>query len=176
MFPFNKKQDGQILIESIISISIAVVGLLGILTLLSRSISLNRNVTGKFVATYLAAEGIEVVKNIIDANYTKDNPWSPLGSPLIADGSYEVAYDTTTNNLLPLSSNPLLFDDTKGIYSYDSGDATGFRRTIRIENLACDASDCNEIKVNAVVDWTDKGEAKKVILEDHFFNWRTPQP
>lgn len=175
MFSFKKRQDGrayrqsgQMLIESIISISIAVVGLLGILTLLSRSISLNRNVTSNFVATYLAAEGIEVVKNIIDTSYVNNsNTWKPN---LITDGDYRVAYDTATKSLLSPSSDPLFFNDLTGIYDYtNTGQATGFKRTIQITNISSD-----EIKVNAIVRWTDKGEAREVILEDHFFNWRTP--
>ena len=45
------------LIESVVAISLVVIGLLGILTLLSNSIAFNRNAANKLTATYLAAEG-----------------------------------------------------------------------------------------------------------------------
>ena len=63
-----RKNKGYILIEAIIAITIAVVGLLGIFSLLSRSLSLNRVVADRFVASYLVAESIEIVKNLVDNN------------------------------------------------------------------------------------------------------------
>ncbi len=170
---FRHRQNGQVLIESIVSISLVTVGLLGILTLLSNSIAFNRGVTSRFVATYLAAEGVEVIKNIEDANHTTIPP-SAWNRYLDTDGSYELQYDSVPGpgsslKLLPteFSSSPLLFDPSTGIYSYISGDPTGFTRTIKILNLSSD-----EIQVNSIVRWSDKGENKEVNLEDHFFNWR----
>lgn len=167
-----KKYNGQILIESIVSISIATIGLLGILTLLSRSIYFNRNVTNNLVATYLAAEGIEIIKNIEDTNYANSRRWNLS----LDDGSYEVQYNTIIPNSIAglLSSNPLNFDSSNGvgIYTYTpSQPATTFYRTIQITNISNE-----EIQVNSIVKWTDKGEVKEVNLEDHFFDWRTEYP
>ena len=72
-----KSQKGQILIESVVAMSLIVIGLLGILTLLSNSIAFNRNVANKLTATYLA-EGIEVMKSIADENYTQKNHGAPF--------------------------------------------------------------------------------------------------
>ena len=63
-----KLTKGYVLVESVVAMTIVVVGLLGIFSLLSQSLSLNRVVGDRYVGTYLAAEGIEVVKNIIDNN------------------------------------------------------------------------------------------------------------
>ena len=43
------------------------------LSLLSNSIALNRVVNDQFIANYLAMEGIEVVKNIVDGNIIQGN-------------------------------------------------------------------------------------------------------
>lgn len=159
MFKINK---GQLLIESMIGISIAVVGLLGVLTLLSRSISLNRVVSNQFVGNYLAAEGIEITKNIIDSNIIKGNPWNQGFS----SGSFEADY-----NSLSLGQNQnrrLLFDSINNLYSYQGGDQTSFVRTISVQLISSE-----EIKVNSIVEWTTRGGGNfKVDLEDHFFNWR----
>lgn len=178
---FNfKKRGGQVLIESIIAISVATVGLLGILTLLSRSISFNRYVTDSFVATYLSAEGIEVVKNIEDTNNTNHDQWNRY----LDQGSYEVQYDTSPTSLDPsrglisissdpavLSARPLNFNPLNGIYGYDatSSQPTIFSRTVQITGPGANN---DEIKVVSVVRWNDKGDEKQVTLEDHFFDWR----
>ena len=155
-------KKGQLLIESMIAISIIVVGLLGLLGLLSRSLSLNRVVSDQFTANYLAAEGIEVVKNIVDANTVQKQPWN-LG---LANGEFQVSYDSV--QLESTLRQPLVFEEGTGRYSYGFGRPTSFVRTIKIELLSQD-----EIKVNSLVNWTTRGGGKfEVNTEDHFFNWR----
>jgi len=152
---------GQLLIESGISISILVVGLLGIFSLLSRSLSLNNVITSQYIASNLASEGIEVVKNLIDNNVLQKKPWN-LSIPT---GSYEAAFDS-----LALDQNEnrfLQFNPSTGIYSYGIGQPTPYKRDIEITDVGPD-----EIKVNSTVSWQIRGGSYSVNLEDHFFNWR----
>src|SRR3989338_4130432 len=67
---------GQLLIESMIAITIVVVGILAVFTLLSESQSLNRVVADRYIGTYLASEGLELIKNLIDKNYIQQLPWN----------------------------------------------------------------------------------------------------
>jgi len=162
IFQFFNRNGGQLLIESIIAISIIIIGLLGLVGLLSRALSLNRVVSDQFTANYLAAEGIEVVKNIIDANIIQKQPWN-LG---LANGEYQVSYDSP--KLESTLRQPLVFEEKTGRYSYGFGKPTSFVRVIKIELLSQD-----EIKVNSIVSWTTRGGGKfEVNAEDHFFNWR----
>jgi len=157
-----KIDKGQLLIESMIGISIAVVGLLGILGLLSRSTSLNRVVSNQFIGNYLAGEGIEIEKNLIDANIIQYKPWNEG----FQTASFEADY--LSLNLAPNQNRPLLFDAANNIYSYQSGTPTSFTRTINIELIGSE-----EIKVNSIVKWTTRGGGQfEVNLEDHFLNWR----
>lgn len=157
-----KNTGGYLLVESMVGISIAIVGILGILNVLSRSVSLNRTVGDQFIGNYLAIEGIEITKNLIDSNILRGNPWN-LG---FAGGSFEVDY--SSKNLETDGKRPLLFDSAANRYGYESGNATPFTRTIV---LTMDTSE--EIKVNSIVQWTARGGGQfKVDLEDHFFNWR----
>ena len=154
--------SGQLIIESMIGISIAVVGILGVLTLLSRSISLNRVVSDQFTGAYLAAEGIEITKNLIDANIIQFKPWNQG----FLSGSFEADYNSI--NLEPNQNRRLLFDSANNFYSYDAGNPTNFTRTVDIQLIGSE-----EIKVNSVVKWTTRGDGNfEVNLEDHFFNWR----
>ena len=158
----HKINKGYILIESIIGVSIAIVGILGILNLLSRSTSLNRVISNQFVGNYLAAEGIEITKNLIDANIIQRKPWNQG----LISGSFEVDYLSPT--LEPNQSRPILFDSISNRYSYQTGNSTTFTRTINIQLIGSE-----EIKVNSIVKWTSRGGGQfESNLEDHFFNWR----
>ncbi len=152
---------GQLLIESGIAISILVVGLLGIFSLLSRSLSLNNVISSQYIASNLAVEGIEVAKNLIDANVIQFKPWNEG----INTGSYEVAFDSLSLN--SSQDRFLLFDSTGNNYNYQTGQPTPFKRTIQITNIGSD-----EINVNSTVNWQIRGGSYSVNLEDHFFNWR----
>ncbi len=162
-FNISRSQNhGYLLIESMIGISILVIGILGILNLLSRSASLNRVVDDQFIGNYLAAEGIEITKNLIDSNIINRRPWNSGFS----NGSFEVDY--TSLSLRPNLNSYLLFNPVSNFYGYQSGDQTPFIRKIDIILVGSE-----EIRVNSIVKWTTRGNAQfEVNLEDHFFNWR----
>lgn len=145
-----------------IGISIAIVGILGILNLLSRSTSLNRVISNQFVGNYLAAEGIEITKNLIDANVIQNKPWNQG----LISGSFEADY--LSMGLEPNQSRLILFDSANNRYSYQTGNPTTFTRVINIQLIGSE-----EIKVNSIVKWTSRGGGQfEANLEDHFFNWR----
>ncbi len=159
-----KHEKGQLLVESMIGIGIALVGLLGILGLISNSASLNRMVSQQLIGNYLASEGIEIVKNLLDADWMQDGVWNDT---FITSGSFEVDY--TSPSLLSNESRQLNFNPTTNLYSYQSGgSSTPFTRTINIQFIGSD-----EVKINSIVTWNTRGGANfSVNLEDHFFNWR----
>lgn len=155
------------MVEALIAMSVLLVGFLGITTLLSKSLSLYRVTTDNYTATYLAAEGIEIVKNLIDAGTINGAVWGTT----IAPGAYEVDYETDlspSNSPQSYGGRFLAFDPVTQRYAYGAGDATSFRRRIIIENVTAD-----QIRVNAIVDWTTRGGATfSTNVEDLFFNWR----
>lgn len=158
-----RKNKGYILIEAIIAITIAVVGLLGIFSLLSRSLSLNRVVADRFVASYLAAEGIEIVKNFIDNNILAGRPWNAG----VANGTYEVDYTDTA--LRPDGSRFISINNETGAYGYSELVPTLMKRKITIGNSA----DGEKISVGSRVNWTTRGGGKfDINLEEHLFHWR----
>ncbi len=155
-------KNGQMMIEALVALSIILVGLLGIFALVSRSISLNMIASSQYVAVNLAAEGIEVVKNMIDGNVLQKNPWNQG----ISAGDYQM--DSSSIELTPYSGEKLRFDEASGLYGYSDGALTNFRRKLNISLISAD-----EIKIVSSVDWTTRdGASFNIDLEDHFFNWR----
>jgi hypothetical protein len=159
----SRKNKGYILIEAIIAITIAVVGLLGIFSLLSRSLSLNRVVADRIVASYLAAEGIEIVKNLIDNNILAGKPWNEG----LSTGTYEVDY--TDTGLRPAMGRYININAETGAYGYAELVPTLIKRTIAIRNSA----DGEVIIVGSRANWTTRGGGKfDINLEEHLFHWR----
>lgn len=165
-----KPRSGQVTIEALVAVSVLVFGFLGAFTLLSRSLFFNRVATDDYIASYLASEGIEVAKNIIDNNYIErlnDSaiPWNDGFS----DGDFEVEHSSL--DLTPVVScgslRSLLLDPATNLYSYSGTVQTSFSRCLRVALLSPE-----EVRVNSIVTWRTGPVEKSVNLEDRFFDWR----
>ncbi len=167
---------GQTVIEAIVAIMLLTTGFLGADAPLSRSFFLNRVITDDTKATYLASEGIEIVKNLIDHDIYQgiagDGPgWvNPGPLPCCAAGTYRLDYSSTqlTPYPFPQSSPTLLkFDPATDAYDYTGSVNTGFNRWITITY-----PNVGEVAVIAHVEWsTGSFTSRNVTLEDHFYNW-----
>lgn len=175
---FFKDKEGSLMIESMVAASLVVVGLLGLFNLIYNSTERDSLVIHQLQATYLAAEGIEVVKNISDADVANGNPWDsgPGNQPF--DGCYAVSYDSNDGNLLASGGGINLFFATsssgEGIFasqtdlnsSYLSPSRTLFTRSVCI-SVSGDA-----MTVNSTVNWSEHGTNQTTTLSDIFYNWR----
>ena len=170
-----KKRRGQSIIEAMVALSILIIGFLGTIALINRSIGLNRVVADNYTATYLAAEGIEVTKNLIDGNYLKYNA-NPFvyGFALCLElrpCEWEVEYDTNWETNPPVtraSGRQLWYDDTRKLYTYSNfGEISPFTRIIKIYLVGGD-----QLVVNSEVTWRTRGGGISTVnLEDRFYNW-----
>lgn len=165
-------RKGYLLIESMVAVTVIIVGLLGIFALLSRSLSLNRVISDRYVASYLAAEGIEIIKNLIDNNVLVGDAWNKN----LNEGNYQFDYSAT---ILPVAcgdacNKMFYWDEAQKIYSLIStGKKTNFVRRVSIKPIADQSGLVQSIQVNSVVDWVTRGGANfSVNLEDHFYNYR----
>ena len=163
----TRTSSGQLIIESIVAVTILVVAIFGIFALVSRSLSLFRVVSDRYTATYLAGEGIEIVKNIVDTNINTCRAWNTG----LTDGAYLADYNDLVLTAKSSNNEPLLISDETGLYSYDAGTPTRFYRDITLESKGEEAQ---ELIVRSNVSWTGRGNSQsETRLEDHFFNWRS---
>lgn len=169
------KESGQALVEVMVAVAMLTVGFLGIVGLLSRALALNRVVADNYVATYLAAEGIEITKNIIDGNEGQGLVWNDGNGVSDCSGDIEIGVggceaDTDSTELRGYRAQLLNFDDSTKLYSYSGGASpTSFRRRIVITLMPGGS----EVQVESQVTWiTRGGGTSEVTLEDHFYDWR----
>jgi hypothetical protein len=155
-----------------VAVAILTVGFLGIVSLLSRALALNRVVADNYVGTYLAAEGVEVTRNIIDGNILQGLTWNTgngVSNCAGGGGAGGCELDQGSLTLVAYTGQPLSFDPNTKLYGYGGGGMpTSFRRRVVITLIGQ-----NELQVESSVAWTTRGGGtSEVHLEDHFYNWR----
>lgn len=167
--------NGQVLIEVIVALGVVSVSFTGILGLLGTSVGLSRTISNEYVGTYLAAEGIEVVKNIIDENYFRGWAFNAFGETSVLNGTYGMDYLTTSDpNTAHNPGDNLYLDTASSRYLYASvpGSSmvrTTFKREITVRNI--DTPEMVAVEVTSRVTWTGKGGNFEVTVGDRFTNW-----
>ena len=191
---FKKNKSGQGLLEAIISIGIIVSGVVGVMNLTLTNQAAVEETSVRLAAVNLAREGIEVIRNQRDSNWLNRQIWDTN----LEDGTDYTAipvFDKDTNiwsfdfDIDDISEDEALVYIEDGVY-FQSGaepvgaDLTNYRRLIALDEicedktLATSGSSCLSgnpkigIKVTSRVDWSFKGRANSLVLEERIFNWR----
>ena len=174
---------GFTLMEAIVAIFLLTVGIIGVSILITNTISSTRISTDKLIASYLAQEGIEIVRNIRDTNWLEGAASWDDG---ISVGDYEADYTNTqgfyhTCSFSPFTANceydnlyPLRIDG--GFYNYSGGTETKFRRRITIFDKTDLSSPpdgtVDMFKISVLVTWQEKGKIHKVEAREDLYNWK----
>jgi len=158
---YSKNGAGFTLLEVLVALSVLIMGLLASVSLLTKTSSLNTVISDRLIASHLAQEGIELVRNLIDNNILAGEIWNHG----LSAGNYQIDYnDGRLYDFNERPFQPLKFDGS--LYSYDSGQPTKFKRKIRIFYNGND-----EMVVQSIVTWQShriKGDIS-LTVEDHFY-------
>ena len=167
----QKFQTGFTLLEVIVGIYIIVMSLTGSLALITYVLANTNASVSRVIAANLAQEGLEVMRNMRDLSEGAGglpgwNYWFSCQCNPVA-GNWRVQYNDTAN----LSSNwdsYLLYDPATGLYQYQTGTATPFKRKINVQYLASGV----EAIVTSEVTWTEKGRSYLVKADSRLWNWK----
>ncbi len=157
-------------LEIIISVLMATIVFVAILSLSFQSLVSAEQSKDTYIATNLAAEGIEIVNNI------RSNNWITLGRDNwrngLNDGVFYIAqYDSYILITDPL--NPYLYIDSVNSYCYESincvdpSKQSKFKRQIQISTISSD-----QMKIISTVNWEYNNKSKTVSIEERLYNWR----
>jgi len=168
---FAKAKGGFTLIETMVALTIITFAVLGPVSLASYSIKTSTSAKNNVIASFLAQDAMEYIKNWRDDNYFQGENWlKDLDGPCANASGCRV--DTTlpwgNNNAIKNcpSTCPLLQYDGLS-YNYSSGTNTIFRRRYIIaENVVG-----QEARISINISWKDKFGNHSFDLEDHIFNW-----
>ncbi|MEK7094184.1 MAG: hypothetical protein AAB903_02490 [Patescibacteria group bacterium] len=185
-----RNRSGQTIMEMVVALSVLTVGFLGILTLINTSLGLNRVVSDNYRATYLAAEGIEIIKSLVATNEEKNIPFC-AGIP---EGTYELDYraraDTTTEydcvtpypGLTPIfmSDTPLRLHPDTNLYDYVQAgvsEPSNFYRRVKISyQTTLLNGERDKMVVESFVAWKDKTGDNEISLATYIFNSKPRLP
>ncbi len=189
----NKKDRGFTLVETLLALSIFSISVLSMMIVLSKGISDTDYAQKKIIATYLAQEGIETMRNMRDTYILYSTPvgagWSTFQNRLTGancDANNGCFYDDRnlvfTDPVQPIT-NPsyvplngcntncpmLLYSSTTGKYNYASGGvSSGFTRKISSSTAGLGV---DEVKISSTVSFTHKLATYNITITENLFNW-----
>lgn len=159
------------LLETLIAIGVlagAIVAAIGVLSFTLRHI---RTAGDELVAAHLAAEGIEIVRNLRDTHWLQNMSWDAWRAVMEDLGCVEVAYHSAQATLLPCGSAARVLEvDARGRYCYAcAGTPSPYTRVIEIETGGLEA---HQLRIRAVVEWTQPAGRRELRVEDVLYDWR----
>jgi len=153
------------LIETIVAVFILTSGVLGMVALINQTISIAPQSSSQLAASYLAQEGLELVRNIRDVNWLE---WRQNTEILWDDGLTSCAdgcqIDFSSGELAPYTGEFLTFripDPPSYQYGYFI-----FKRKITI------VSALDKLLVSSEVAWQERGRDHVVTAETELYDWR----
>lgn len=164
-YTIGKASHGFTLLEVIIAMFLLTVGAGGAFMLIQRMVAFSAENVNKLTASYLAQEGVELVRNIRDSNFLKQ--YSGAGGAwndglTACEAGCEIDYNDT--GLVSYSGQPLKMNGS--FYGYDAGEGTHFKRKITIAQAGADT-----LKIQVEVFWEDRGFTRSVDGSSELYNW-----
>lgn len=167
MLNFLKKQSGFSIMEIVVAIFIITMGLVGVLSLINQNIQVEYINKNNLIASQLAQEGLELVRNIRDNNWLAGSVWNYN----IAPGSYIVDYTGYISSVSGIEGAKLQRRNDvgeEGYYWHNSGDPdTLFSRLITITQPSPEL-----LNVFCLVQWQDRGQTYQYAADTVLYNWR----
>ncbi len=166
----SKKQNhkqGFSIVEVIVAASIVAMGFIGVISLSTQNTQIhltNRNV---LVASQLAQEGMELIRNIRDSNWLEGKSFT---EGIVPDVNPYFSLDYTRGRFSIASPNdPLsrLYLDGNGYYAHLlSGTPTQFYRYFTVANNG------NNLEASCIVSWREREKQKNYQAKTMLYDWK----
>lgn len=194
----TKYETGQGLIEMVVAMAVILTGIIGAVALTISNLSGVGESGTRIVASNLAREGIEIVRNIRDTDWLKNQTWD-IG--LENGNDYTaIAILNPTANKWGLNFAPESIDDPEARLYRDNGvyvqniitppgtltiyfrllfldeickNNISLAEVIRTSGDSCLVSETKVgIRIKSEVKWTESGRTHTMVAEDRIYDWR----
>ncbi len=153
------------------AITIISIGMLGVSSLVIQNLQVQRVNKNQLIASMLAQEGLELVRNIRDENWLKGDDWDLdiLNAVNGDDGTFIVDYNAVPDDAPDdfTHASTELDINGNGFYFHGVGSPTIFKRLITATNPTGDY-----IEVESYVEWQDQGKTQSYIANSRLADWR----
>jgi len=154
------KKSGFTLLEVFVSLTILTVAVLGLFILAKQTISFLPLSEQRLIASYLAQEGVEIVRNLRDVNRLKGVSWD-LGLTGYAAGGEA---DYSSASLVAWTGRYLR--NSGAFYGYAGATLTPYQRKI---SLTPNGSQI--LMVNVEILWQERGRSHTLSVREDLYNW-----
>lgn len=175
-----KKKNGFTIVETLVSLSIFSISVIALVVVSAKGISDSSISKNRLTATYLAQEGLELMRNKRDTAIIADsaNGWinfqsstqecSPSLGGCDIDPINEAIYKCSTGSCIIQS------DSVTGYYGHGSTNGVNsiFKRVITLEEPTTWGSNPNEYQMIVTVTWTQGVSPQSVKLVENIYNWQ----
>lgn len=166
------KKKGFTVIELLLSITIAGIALMaisGATPIMMYQINFAKQ---KTVATYLAQEGIELIKNIRDYNTMSGLAWDATINGSIPEAQIDYTF-VPGSTLTAYGAGNSLTLNGNGFYTYGgTAVSPAFKRKISLTKNT--ATTPNYLAVVSTVEWSDKYGNHQVVIQDNLYPYWAP--
>lgn len=161
--------DGVSILEVMAAVMIIAIGMVGVLSLVIQNVEaqyVNKNV---LMASGLAQEGLELVRNIRDANWLDSG--AAWNQSIVGDGTYAIDYRGASGINMSVNSasqaGARLYIDGNGLYSHIASAApTNFYRLITVVDHG------NYLDAQCSVRWADGAQNREYTAKTYLYDWR----
>lgn len=166
-----KNNKGFTMAETLVAVFVILVAVLAVYSITQETISKIQQSSLRLTAVYLAQEGIEIVRNIRDANWLSGADWDNGLSACDGVNFYQADYNDGSLGICG-SSRDFLNIEPAGVgiggFAYIAGaSSTPFIREIRITPVGSD-----ELIVSVKVFWKYRNDIKgPVTVSEHLYKW-----
>jgi len=165
-----KNNSGISIIEVVVAMMIIAMGMIGVLSLVIQNVEsqyINKNV---LIASGLAQEGLELVRNVRDLNWL--TPGNTFNQSIVGDGTFVIDYsgrnsiNTAINSINEAGAK--LYVDSNGFYTHvSSGNTpTNFYRLITV------VDNTDYLDVKCTIRWKDGTQNHNYTAETYLYNWQ----
>ena len=159
------------MIEVMMALFLLVVGGGGAFALVQGSMALSQISGDQLEATYIAQEGIEIIRNIRDTNWLLQRTDSGIlwDEGILIDEDYRLDYlsDNFPDIRCPFLNDGDYLKYDGNFYNCSEGIDSKFKRKITVEKPESGVMD-----VSVEVSWVERGRSHKVTAQTRLYNWK----
>jgi prepilin-type N-terminal cleavage/methylation domain-containing protein len=164
----KNRKNGFTMIEMIAALFVVSVGIMGVFSLVSQTISYINIISSRLTAIYLSQEGMEIIRNIRDSNFLKINKGEEgnWDDNLPNDNEYynlDYQSQSIPDSINNCNGNSHL-EISGGFYKCSSSGQ--FERKAKITKIGDD-----KIDVVIEVSWQERGRSHQVVVRESLYQW-----